>query len=506
MLEMLFLRCAAWGCLGLVLGATTARRAAAETPPALVGGVAATSTETGAEEAVTGVTSLDVHSDSPEVSAEALRQAVAAELGAEVVLQSSQRAALAGARVTVSYRPSTRELAVSFASTRHGTVTRVVEAPASPSEVIATAALLAGNLARDQVATPPPPTTPAPARAPTQPAPAPVPAVFSYLARPAAPAPYRFGNAAFFYPLATNVDHPGLRTNLSFNLLYGKVGQLDGFEMGTMNAVSGKMTGFEVALLGNWVGDTAAGLQAASLFNVAGNLEGVQLAGLVNRAGGNGSGGQVATLANVNGGSFEGLQLSLFNYARDVQGAQLGLINVGAKVKGLQLGLINVADDVEGAPIGLVSVTRSGGVHPMVWGGSASYGNVALKFATRYTYTFLSVALHRENDATQAGPGLGIGFSVPVIKDHLFFEPDISGQHLFADTQCCVTGFFGARERKKDQSQFKVRAALRYQVVKHFSVFAGGGVVGRLRYTVDSKNNTEPTFRTLVEAFAGVQL
>jgi hypothetical protein len=155
--------------------------------------------------------SLDVHSDSLEVSAEALRQAVGAELGAEVVLQNSQRAALASARVTVSYLPSLRELAVSFSSTRRGTVTRVVEAPTSPSDVIATAALLAGNLARAQVAAPPPPSTPAPAVARAEPLPPPRPAAVTYVTRPA-PAPYRFANAAFFYPLATSIDEPDLRT------------------------------------------------------------------------------------------------------------------------------------------------------------------------------------------------------------------------------------------------------------------------------------------------------
>jgi hypothetical protein len=445
-----------------------------------------------------------VHSDSPEVNAQALRQAVAAELGAEVVLQNSPLASQASARLTISYRPSTRELAVSFASATRGTVTRVVEAPESAGEVIATAALLAGNLSRAQVASPPPSVPPAQAVAAVEPA---QPAAIRYVGRPEpAPAPFRFANAAFFYPLATNVDEPRLRTNLSFNAIYGKVAEVDGFELGTVNAITGSLSGVELALLGNWVGEAASGLQVAGLFNSASKSEGLQVAGALNRAGADGGGGQVALLANVNGGSFDGLQLALFNHARDVRGAQLGVINVGAKVKGLQLGLINVADDVEGAPIGLVSVTRSGGVHPMVWGGSASYGNVALKFATRYTYTFLSVALHRENDATQVGPGLGIGFSIPVVKDRLFFEPDISAQHLFADTQCCVTGFFGARERKKDQSQFKLRAALRYQAAKHFSVFAGGGVVGRLRYAVDLQNNTEFTVRTLLEAFAGVQL
>jgi hypothetical protein len=381
----------------------------------------------------------------------------------------------------------------------------VVEAPAAPSEVIATAALLSGNLARDQVATPPLPGAPAQVVAATEPAPPR--ASFTYVERPVPPpAPQRFANAAFFYPLATNFDQPRLRTHLSFNAFYGRVYQVDGFELGTVNAVTGKLSGIELAMLGNWVGDAASGLQVAGLFNVAGSSEGLQVAGAVNRAGGNGGGGQVAMVANVNAGSFDGVQVSPFNYARDVHGVQLGIINVGAKVKGVQLGLINVADDVEGAPIGLVSVTRSGGVHPMIWGSSTSYGNVALKFATRYTYTFLSVALHREDDETKVGPGFGIGFSVPIAKSRLFFEPDISAQHLFADTECCVTGPFGARERQEDQSQFKLRAALRYQAAKHFSVFAGGGVVGRLRYPVDAENDTQFTFRTALEAFAGVQL
>ena len=107
---MLVFRCAAWGCLGLALGATTTIRAAAETPDAPASGALASRTEASRDAGFAGVTSLDVHSDSPEVNAEALRQAVAAEFGAEVVLQSSERAALASARVTVSYRPGAREL------------------------------------------------------------------------------------------------------------------------------------------------------------------------------------------------------------------------------------------------------------------------------------------------------------------------------------------------------------------------------------------------------------
>jgi hypothetical protein len=464
-----------------------------------------TTTNAGASAVETGPTSLDVHSDSPEVSVEALRSAIATELGTEVVLQGSERARVANARVTISYRPASKELAVSYASATHGTVTRVVEAPASAADIITTAAFLVGNLARAQVATPPP----APASAPV-PAPAPAAAPANRPAPAAAPAnrpaPERLANASFFYPLATNLGVLELRTHLSFNLLYGRVGELSGFELGTLNAVNGKLEGVELGVAGNWVGGDAAGLQLGGLFNVARSIEGLQLTLGVNHTSRPSSGGQLAGVANATSSDLTGLQIAPFNRAGDVSGAQIGVINVARRVKGLQLGLINVAEEVDGVPIGLVSVTRSGGVHPMLWTSTSAYGNVALKFATRYTYTFISVSVHRYGNFTQAGPGLGVGFSVP-LAEQAFFEPDISALHLFGNTSCCEgTKFFGARPRRVDQSQFKLRASLRYQAAKHLSLFLGGGVVGRLRYPIDENNDTHFPFDAFLEAFGGLQL
>ena len=452
-----------------------------------------------------GPTSLDVHSDSPDVDAEALRRAVAQELGVEVVLAGSELAARAIANVTISYRPGARELAVSYASATHGTVTRIVEAPTTPSEVVTTAALLVGNLARDQVATPPPapvsaaPTPPVVVPEPTK-APLPAPKV-EWLRAPRE----RFANASFFFPLATNIDDRDLRTHLSFNLIFGHVGELRGLELGTVNTVGHTLEGVELGLLGNWVGGPASGLQLSGIFNVAKSLEGLQVAPGLNYFAHKSSGGQVSMLANVGGEQLTGFQLAPLNVAGDVEGTQIGIINVAGKVTGLQLGLINVADDVKGVPIGLLSVTRSGGVHPMLWSSTSTYGNVALKFATRYTYTFVSVSLHREHDYTQGGPGLGVGFSVPIVKD-AFFEPDISALHLFGNTTCCRTRFFGAWERRHDQSQFKLRAAFRYEALKHLSVFIGGSVVGHLRYPLDAEGSTLYPFSTNVEAFGGLQL
>jgi hypothetical protein len=492
------LRVKAWGLLAVVpwLHAPAALANTAATPAA----------EVAAEQrgTVGETTSLDVHSDSPDVSAEALRDAIAAELGVEVALQGSEHAAAAASHVTVTFRADTRELAVSVTSARSGTVTRVVEAPPAASEVVTTAALLVGNLARDQVTAPPLP-APAPSTV-APPEPQRQPATFGYLPRPVEKAPRRIGNASFFYPVATNMDQPELRTYLSFNAIYGRVGEVDGLELGVFNRVSDRLAGIELGLLGNWVGGAVSAIQAGAAFNSAGSLEGVQLSMGVNHVRDATTGAQLAMVANVDSGALDGFQIAPFNRAADVRGAQLGLINVAAKVRGLQMGLVNIADDVDGVPLGLVSVTRSGGVHPMLWGSSASHGNVAVKFATRYTYTFLSFAVHRKDDHTQLGPGLGLGFSVPVVDKRLYFEPDLSAQHLFGDTECCEKKFFGAKERRRDQSQFKVRAALRAQVAKHLSFFAGGGAVGSLRYPLDAESDTDYRFGTYLEAFGGVQL
>ena len=330
--------------------------------------------------------------------------------------------------------------------------------------------------------------------------------------------------AGVFYPIATNAKKPDVLTNFELNLLYGRVGALDGVGIGMANAIDSDANGFVAGALVNRAGGRASGLHVAGLFNSADSLDqGVMLALLLNHTraavhGGQAAfglnfagpvhGAQAAGFMNISSGAVEGVELAFAgNVAREFQGLQAsGLMNVAGDLDGVQLGLVNVADDVEGVPFGLVNVTRSGGVHALVWGGYTTHANVGLKFATRYTYTFLSFAIHRKDDHTQLGPGLGLGFSVPVVDKRLYFEPDLSAQHLFGDTECCEKKFFGAIERRRDQSQFKVRAALRAQVAKHLSFFAGGGAVGSLRYPLDAENDTDYRFGTYLEAFGGVQL
>jgi hypothetical protein len=56
----------------------------------------------------------------------------------------------------------------------------------------------------------------------------------------AAPIEKTFATASFFYPAATNYNKPEVETHFSFNVLYGRVGGLDGLELGLLvNTVNG---------------------------------------------------------------------------------------------------------------------------------------------------------------------------------------------------------------------------------------------------------------------------
>ncbi|HET9959919.1 MAG TPA: hypothetical protein VFQ61_35750 [Polyangiaceae bacterium] len=487
-----------------------------------------------------------VHSDTPSLGATQIREAVAQELGQQVLGPEDPRAGSLSRRLTISHRASRRELAVSYSDPSRGNWTRVIESPESISDVVSASALLAGNLVRTEADSLLPPAPPAPPPAPPDPLPpgnnrnstgfAPTELASGGPPGPESPRPQQLASAAFFYPLATNYGQPEIETNFEFNLLYGRVGKLEGVGIGSVNVASDSVRGLSIGLA-NVVGHSVGGLQLAGLFNLSGEsvqglqvaaglnvargpLEGIQASAIGNFAGAPSSGAQlafginhapafeglqVAGVANLNLGYMQGVQVApVFNYGGNIKGLQLGLVNVAKRVRGAQVGLINVADDVEGAPIGLVSVTRTGGIHPQVWAASSSYFNAALKFATRYTYTFLSFSVHENDGHRLQGPGFGVGFTVPAIP-RLFFDTDLSGTHLFGKGACCGESFFSSVSRERDWTLFRLRAHLRYEFLPHLSVFAGGALGARLTYPLDEDDN-DIRGRSLLEGHAGVQL
>ncbi|MGD8534225.1 MAG: hypothetical protein PVF66_00145 [Candidatus Aminicenantes bacterium] len=157
-----------------------------------------------------------------------------------------------------------------------------------------------------------------------------------------------FFNLSIFYPVSINQSKYD-STNINLSLLYGRVGQVHGFDLaGGVSVVEDDIRGIQVAGLAGICGSDLTGGQIAGLFAVAGEeLSGVQVSGLFNVCGERGEGMQISSFMNVTGNSFRGIQTAGFmNVAGEESiGLQVaGFMNVaGEESKGLQAaGLMNV--------------------------------------------------------------------------------------------------------------------------------------------------------------------
>ncbi|APR76598.1 Hypothetical protein A7982_01945 [Minicystis rosea] len=453
-----------------------------------------------------------VRSDADALSADEVRAAIARELGVATISPEEAAKRPGGVRgaVTVTWRPSRGELAVTYEDAAHGVLTRVVPAPADRAGAVVSASMLAGNLARNEAAGLLPAKPKAPPPAPTPPP------------KPAVPSRRVPASAAFFYPLATNFGDPEVTTYFDFNLLHGRVGRVEGAQIGTVNLVGQSQLGVQIGALTSIVGGDADGLQIAGGANVVGghltglaialgadivrgDLSGMSAALGLGLAGGEVRGAQIAGVAiagkrvtgaqiggvavageHVTGAQIggvaiategvDGLQVSGVNVAGDVRGVQIGAVNIAKRVTGVQIGLVNVLDDGDAVPLGLVSVSRTGGVHPVVWGSNTTFGNIGIKLATRYTYTVFHASAHYEDRTAFYGGGLLLGARVPLQK--FFFDADVGGTYLVNGRTCCVGR---ALAPSGDTILGKLRVLAGYSFFPHLGLFVGGGITVRAR-------------------------
>jgi hypothetical protein len=383
-----------------------------------------------------------VRTDLPEVSAEAIRRAVESELQSWVVAVDPAAPVPAYApRLAVDISAARGEMTVRYDGPGRKPLVRVIPLPAGGDATIRTIAWLAGDLVRDQasdllpVAAPPPPPAPPP------PAPEPVAATavpsLTVQARPVRPhASYMPVTVSMFFPIASNADDPDVRTHVSANVFYGRIGTLDhGVQVGVGNQASGDVVGVQAGVV-NAAGGDVAGVQVGTVNHAAGHLDGWQ-AGLVNSAG-------------------------------DVRGAQVGLVNVGRHVQGVQLGLVNISDDIEGVPVGIINVSATGGIHPVVWSSGTEQVAAGLKFSTRRMYTLFSGAASWIDDVRFMGPGLAIGLRFPV--PHVVLETDVGGAILLGR-------FIDGSRADLGLASWRVIASL--ELHRHLSLFAGVGLTAR---------------------------
>lgn len=270
--------------------------------------------------------------------------------------------------------------------------------------------------------------------------------------------------------LSTNARRSkDMTNNVSVNVLWGKNGGVEGFEVGGfVNNITYDVKGVQVAGLGNVVGRDVVGTQAGGLFNVAkGEVIGVQAGGLFNVTGsghavqasglfnvsrGDFAGVQAAFLFNKSKGAADGLQVSglfntsrgktksqissLFNVAGDLQWGQIALFfNRGKRVEGFQFGLINVSDTISGIPIGLLNIVKKGYNRVEIAGAETIYTNFAIKLGAYSFYNIFQYGLRWGDNAlpnkkpVSSSFGYGIGTSFK-LSHHTLMNLEVVTHHV----------------------------------------------------------------------------
>lgn len=325
----------------------------------------------------------------------------------------------------------------------------------------------------------------------------------------------RPGQVTFFYPLGTSgIDATKYSNNVSFNVLYGINGGLNGVEFGGLvNTNLGKVTGAQFAGIANInlkettgimfggianvvkdssnsvcfagisnvIGKSAMGLHFAGINNlVNGNFLGAQFGGISNTINGTALGAQFAGINNVSNGNFTGLQVAgISNITNgDLVGAQLSLINTAKNIKGFQLGLINIAESYEkGVPLGLFSFVKNGFHAIEVSGGESIYGNLSFKMGVEQLYTIYKVGYAANNGQNSVTYGLGLG-SMKSLTDKAYISLDVTANHVVQPTFSPRIEFLARAD-----------AAFRYHLNDHIGFFAGPSFnVYVSEYVIDSPN------------------
>lgn len=171
------------------------------------------------------------------------------------------------------------------------------------------------------------------------------------------------------------------------------------------------LRGFQVGLLYGGIRHDAHGALISGLANASHALKGVQIAGFTNlvftplrglqlsaftnTAMGMNGGLQLTGLSNITAGDTRGVQIAAYNYADTLRGTQIGLINAAAyRPKGVQIGFLNYSRDAQTRRYGLINLSPETRVDYMLFGGTSSKINAALRFKNKTSYRILGFGTH----------------------------------------------------------------------------------------------------------------
>ncbi len=287
------------------------------------------------------------------------------------------------------------------------------------------------------------------------------------------------GQMSLVYPLGTHgrqsVEHC---FNVSLNLLTGRVGAVNGLELGgwmnrteqgvrglqaagILNMSGGQIVGVQTGGIGSIAGnarglqaggilaladtvkgvqiggifstvDHLNGLQAAGVFTVSGNLKGLQIAGISNLSHAV-KGLQAAGICNING-NLEGAQVAgILNVNDTVRGFTAGVINKTQVLRGVSFGLVTITDTIEkGGAVALVNIVKRG--RYAAWELSfADYANVAVSYKTggKGCYTIYTLGANFLEDRMWIA-GIGLGHR-SALSDRIDLNPELVSYSYFPE-------------------------------------------------------------------------
>jgi hypothetical protein len=152
----------------------------------------------------------------------------------------------------------------------------------------------------------------------------------------------------------------------------------------------------QFGIISSVAADGGKGVQLSGVSNTtAHTFNGLQLSSVSNITNGMDHGLQLSGILNVSEAMMRGVQLGAVNYTDSLNGAQIGVSNLARKrPKGWQVGLINVSYDSIGHKVGFVNVNPMTDIDVMLYGGSSTKANIALRYRNKSTYSIIGVGTH----------------------------------------------------------------------------------------------------------------
>ena len=154
--------------------------------------------------------------------------------------------------------------------------------------------------------------------------------------------------------------------------------------------------GFQLGIISSIAEEGGHGVQLAGVSNMSAHtFNGLQLSGVSNISSGMDRGLQLSGILNVSSGMMRGWQWGAVNYADSLNGVQIGAFNIARRhPEGWQVGLINLSYDTIGHKIGLVNINPSTVIDLMMYGGSSTKTNLAVRYRNKSTYNVIGVGTH----------------------------------------------------------------------------------------------------------------